>query len=181
MKKDFWNWHKKKEQINEIEKLPFFHEREVWFCYMGVNVGFEQDGSGEEFLRPVIVFKKFNNQIFWGIPLTKAKIGKKINKRSKKYYFNFNFAEGVTSTAILSQLKLIDAHRLSRHIRAISEADFIKLKKNSGVFYPKFLLFLCLATESGRSRLCLHTSKLIFSVNLITVYNMKIVKSSFWE
>jgi len=33
------------------------------------------------------------------------------------------------STAVLSQLKLIDAHRLSRHIGAISEADFVKLKE----------------------------------------------------
>ncbi len=127
MKKDFWKWHKKKESINEVEQLPFFHEREIWFCYVGANVGFEQDGSGEEFLRPVIIFKKFNNQIFWGIPLTKS--DKKISKKNEKYYFKFNFINEIISIAILSQLKLIDAHRLSRHIGSISETDYVKLKE----------------------------------------------------
>lgn len=69
MKKDFKKWHDKKSQVNEIEVRPFFHEREIWYCTIGANVGFEQDGSGEDFLRPVIVFRKFNSEIFWAIPL----------------------------------------------------------------------------------------------------------------
>ena len=57
MKKDFRRWHDKKEIINRIPKLPFFHEREIWFCHLGVNVGFEEDGRGEDFLRPVVVVR----------------------------------------------------------------------------------------------------------------------------
>lgn len=71
MMKDYQGWYAKKSDINEIKKNPFFHEREIWFCYLGANVGFEQDGS-EEFLRPVVVFRKFNNDVFWAIPLTKS-------------------------------------------------------------------------------------------------------------
>ncbi|MEK9174552.1 MAG: hypothetical protein AAB725_01115 [Patescibacteria group bacterium] len=53
MKKDFQKWHSKKSWINDIDKPPFFHEREIWFCYLGANVGFEQDGTGEDFLETI--------------------------------------------------------------------------------------------------------------------------------
>lgn len=122
MKKDFQKWHDKKAQVNGVEKRPFFHEREIWFCYLGANIGFEQDGSEEEFLRPILIIRKFNNEIFWGIPLTKS--AKHPNKKAEKYYFGFSFIAGIKSVAILSQIRLIDARRLSRHIGIISEAEF---------------------------------------------------------
>ncbi len=104
MKKDFQNWHNKKSQINNIEKRPFFHEREVWFCYFGTNIGFEQDGDREDFQRPVLIVRKFNNEIFWSVPLTKSK--HKINKNNEKYYFSFSFVEGVESVAIIVANKI---------------------------------------------------------------------------
>ncbi|MFA5997465.1 MAG: type II toxin-antitoxin system PemK/MazF family toxin [Candidatus Paceibacterota bacterium] len=133
MKKDFQKWHTKKSEISEIQKSPFFHEREIWFCYLGENVGFEQDG-GDEFLRPVVVFRKFNNEIFWAIPLTKSK--KKLNKNVDQYYYSFSFLPEVTSLAILSQIRLIDAKRLSRHVGTISEGDFEELKKKLKALMP---------------------------------------------
>ena len=70
MKKDFESWHNKKIEIDNKESRVFFHEREIWFTHLGSNVGFEQDGKGELFGRPVLVFRKFNNRAFWAIPLT---------------------------------------------------------------------------------------------------------------
>lgn len=35
-----------------------FNEREVWWCAIGVNVGYEIDGKGKDFARPVLVLKK---------------------------------------------------------------------------------------------------------------------------
>lgn len=135
MKKDYINWHKKKSQIDGIEKRPFFHEREIWFCYLGANIGFEQDG-GKEFLRPVIIFRKFNNDIFWGIPLTKLKSGDESRKRVEKYYYNFSFISRIASIAILSQIRLIDARRLSRHIGVIPESDFDEKRKKLKALLP---------------------------------------------
>ena len=63
MKKDFQTWHHAKAQIDEKDRRVFFHEREIWFCHLGVNIGFEQDGKGESFGRPVVVFRKFNNEV----------------------------------------------------------------------------------------------------------------------
>ena len=137
MKKDFKKWHNKKALINERENRPGFHELEIWWCAIGVNVGFEQDGGGEDFLRPVIVFRKFNNEILWGIPLTQT-------RKNTVFYFQFNivqFEDGkevkkILSTAILSQIRLIDASRLSHKLGDIGSVNFESLKKKLKALLP---------------------------------------------
>jgi hypothetical protein len=73
MQKDFDAWNHKKKYINDnqVDRV-FFHPRELWFAHLGLNVGFEQDGRGAEFLRPILVVHKFNNEIFWALPLTRT-------------------------------------------------------------------------------------------------------------
>ena len=84
MKKDFQKWHSQKRHIENERPRVFFKEREIWFCHLGENVGFEQDGRGDEFLRPIVVLKKFNNEVLWVVPLTKT-------DKKNKYYFPFSF------------------------------------------------------------------------------------------
>ena len=92
-------------------------------CLLGINIGFEQDGRGEEFLRPIIVVKKFNNEVFWGLPLTK-------NTKKNKYYYPIEPIAGrEASTVILSQVRLIDAKRLKYKIGDITEVEFVEIKK----------------------------------------------------
>jgi mRNA interferase MazF len=134
MQKDFQKWHDRKSRIDNIEKRPFFHIREIWHCHLGVNVGFEQDGVGGDFLRPVIILRKFNNEIFWGIPLTRGKM--KINANAKKYYYEFSFIPDVKSVAILSQIRLIDARRLNNIIGEVSKVDFVNLTKKLKALIP---------------------------------------------
>ena len=129
MPKDFKKWHDKKSEIETIEKRPFFHEREIWFCHLGINVGFEQDGIGEDFQRPVVIIKKFNNEVSWVIPLSKT-------EKRNKYYFAFSFDEKITSVAIISQIKLLDAKHLSRKIGSIKEEDFNALKNKIKALLP---------------------------------------------
>jgi mRNA interferase MazF len=122
MQKDFQEWHTHKSDIHENKVRTFFHERDVWFASLGANIGFEQDGKGHEYLRPVVVFKKFNNESLWGIPTTKQ-------NKNGKYYFKFDYKKGDSTTANLSQLRLIDCKRLKYRIGFISEEDFATLKK----------------------------------------------------
>lgn len=130
MKKDFQKWHNKKSDIDQIDKRPFFHEGEIWWSAIGLNVGFEQDGGGDDFLRPVVIFKKFNNEIFWAIPLTHT-------DKKTKYYFQIPSTEnGEISTAILSQIRLIDARRLSHKLGNVSKNDFALLKKKFKALLP---------------------------------------------
>ena len=119
--KDFINWHKTKKDIEEKENRINFQIRDVLFCSIGENIGFEQDGRGEEFLRPIVVIRKFNKQIFWGVPLTHT-------EKKGKYYFSFNLNNEV-SVAILSQIRLFDTKRIKYKIGMISEKDFNLLKE----------------------------------------------------
>ncbi|MDB5245267.1 MAG: hypothetical protein JWN90_372 [Parcubacteria group bacterium] len=101
---------------------------------MGENIGFEQDGRGAEFLRPMIIIRKFNRDIFWGIPLTHT-------LKDSPFYFNFhvNHESGTAllkSSAILSQIRLTDAIRLSDRIGYISLDDFSELMKRFKALLP---------------------------------------------
>lgn len=129
MKKDFQKWHNKKTLVDGIEHRPFFHQREIWFCYLGTNVGFEQDGTDNDFQRPIVIIRKFNNEICWAIPLSKT-------KKRNQYYFAFPFDDVTTSVAILSQIRLIDVRRLSRKIGDMSESDFARLTEKLKALLP---------------------------------------------
>ena len=118
--KDFDKWNNIKKKV-EGHTYPFFHEREIFYARLGINIGFEQCGKGEDFERPVLILKKFNNSVFWGIPLsTTSKTG--------KYYYHFEFFPKKRSVAIIPQMKLIDAKRLDRKIGKMSTDDFLSIK-----------------------------------------------------
>lgn len=119
--KDYIEWHKRKKEIENKKSRINFQIRDVLFCSIGENVGFEQDGRGEEFLRPIVVVKKFNKEVFLGVPLTHT-------EKKGKYYFSFNLNEN-KSVAILSQIRLFDAKRIKYKIGMINEKDFNILKE----------------------------------------------------
>ncbi len=118
--KDFDKWNNKKKEVNQKDRV-FYHEREVWWCSLGVNVGNEQDGTGTNFDRPVVIIKGFNSEIFLALPLT----GK---KKQGKYYFYLGQISGREATAVLSQIRLVDTKRLVRKITTLDDSIFLKLK-----------------------------------------------------
>ena len=119
--KNFDEWNTQKKLVDEVVKKAFFHERAVWFLRIGENIGFEQNGKGNSFLRPVLVYKKFSPDVFLGIPLTSQ-------EKEGKFYHSFVLKEQ-TSTAILSQIRLLDSKRLEYLHGRISRGDFNKLKQ----------------------------------------------------
>lgn len=121
MQKDFDGWNKKKQQIHNHDGKSFCHPREIWWCALGVNVGFEQDGTGKNHDRPVIVIKGFNQNVFFGVALTGS-------RREGKYYFPLGLVDGREASAILSQAKTIDAKRLVRKIGVLDIELFGQLK-----------------------------------------------------
>ena len=114
--KDFFNWHSKKSKLDSIQKRPYFHEAEVWYASLGLNIGYEQDGKGTDYLRPALIVRKFNNYICWVVPLTHT-------TKDTIHYAHITVL-GDESAAILSQLKLIDVKRFSHKIDKISDDDF---------------------------------------------------------
>ncbi|MCX6781143.1 MAG: type II toxin-antitoxin system PemK/MazF family toxin [Candidatus Magasanikbacteria bacterium] len=121
MAKNFDEWNLMKKNLHENGGTVFCHEREVWWCSLGVNVGFEQDGTGEHFDRPVVVVRGFNQSIFFGVALTGR-------KRQGKFYFYLGEIEGRDATAVLSQVRLIDTKRLVRKMETLDAVIFEKLK-----------------------------------------------------
>lgn len=121
MHKNFDLWNSKKKTIHNKDKMIGFSQYEIVFMRIGINVGFEQDGKGEDFLRPVLVYKKFNNQVFLGIPLT-------LKAKDNKFHFGFEYKKGKKSFAILSQLKLFDIKRAKYKDGKISKSNFTNLQ-----------------------------------------------------
>lgn len=127
MNQDYDNWNKIKIDLSQKSFQQYFYVREVWFVSIGKNLGYEEDGKNEMYERPVLIYKKFNNDIFWGIPLTSS-------FKEGDYYFVLD-NNGIKSSALLSQLRLFDAKRLLRRVRKINPEEFKRLRqKMKGLF-----------------------------------------------
>ena len=117
---DFDTWNTKKKILSSLEREINFHNREIWYTSLWENIWFEQNGKWENFLRPVLVYKKFNKNIFYWIPLTSK-------EKDGRFYYTFEFKTWVSSSAILSQMKLIDSKRLYRRIGMMSKEFYSEL------------------------------------------------------
>ncbi|TAH33713.1 type II toxin-antitoxin system PemK/MazF family toxin [Candidatus Saccharibacteria bacterium] len=104
--KDYLHWTPIKADINNNLARLNYNEGDIFWLSIGENIGFEQDGKGKLFARPVLIVRGFSRQLFWGIPLTSQ-------KKEGKYYYTFRHLSGEESTAILSQLRAFDPARIS--------------------------------------------------------------------
>ena len=106
---DAWNRLKKEIHSQSDRRQLFPKEGEVWMSAFGRNLGFEQNGSGDNFARPVLITKKFNNHMFWIVPLS-------TRQKNIDFYYNFTDPEGRLVSAILAQMKLMSVKRLKRKL-----------------------------------------------------------------
>ncbi len=114
--------HSKKRIDSKERAETVIKEREVYWCSLGENIGDEENGKGTVFRRPVLIFKKFNNRIFWGIPMsTKNKVN--------IYYLKVKLRD-MEQSVMLSQLRILDTKRLDTKIGYLSEGDFIKIQNS---------------------------------------------------
>jgi len=127
--KQYDKWNEVKKRTDNKTIIPNIRQREIYWANIGENIGFEQNGKGSEFMRPLLIFKKFSNNMFFGIPLSTQR------KKEGSFFFEFSFKNDDISTALIVQGKLFDAKRLDRKIGKISIDDFEKLKlKFKGLF-----------------------------------------------
>ena len=122
MSKDFEGWHQHKAGVDKNTKRYPFKQREVWWCSLGVNVGDEQDGKGTEYNRPVLVLRKFNKHVFYGIPLT-------TQLKKNPYYLEVHFQDR-KQCVVLSQVRLWDAKRLTNRMGMFSPTQYEKVMKS---------------------------------------------------
>jgi len=121
---DFDNWNELKKKINTKETQPEFFPQlgEVWICILGKNIGREQNGGSDNFSRPVLIVKKFNNEIFWILPLS-------TKQKDIDFYYNFIDLNNEKASVILSQIRLIHIKRFERKVYDMPSKDMIEIKK----------------------------------------------------
>ncbi len=121
MTKNLDEWNNKKKELQLRQTSPKFSECEVFWCSIGINVGDEEDGKSSGFNRPVLILRKFNRNLFIGVPLT-MKI-----KESNPYYLKIQFQNNPIS-ALISQIRVLDAKRLGIRMGKLSGEQFEEVK-----------------------------------------------------
>lgn len=121
MYRNYKKWHEIKNSLESEDKNLLFSEREIWWCSLWENIWDEEDWKNYLFERPVLIIKKFNNNIFFWLPMTSKE------KISKFYYFY----EWINSkwSVILSQWRTLSYKRLLRKINKIWEDKFLEIKE----------------------------------------------------
>ncbi|MEI7580004.1 MAG: type II toxin-antitoxin system PemK/MazF family toxin [bacterium] len=137
--KNFDDWNiKKKATDAKQSKPPLFKERDVWWLSVGVNVGFEEDGKNGNYVRPVLIVRKFNRELFLGLPMsTKLK--------ENPYYYSVTL-QGKKVSTLISQLRVFSSKRIWNKIGELDTKDYENVMN-----YLRELVFLPLSPK-GKSR-----------------------------
>ena len=121
MVKDFDGWNEVKKQ-SDAEEPRLYTVRELWWCRFGVNIGTEQDGRGEKFLRPALILRGFGADACLVAPLTTS-------AREHPLRVSVGVVEGREAQANLSQLRVVDARRLVEKIGFLEKGIFSSVRK----------------------------------------------------
>jgi mRNA interferase MazF len=121
-------WNNKKKGLDARVLIPDFSERDIWWCSLGLNIGYEEDGKNENFERPICILRKFNKDIFIGLPLTSV-------RKDNKYYFPHTL-HAVEGSILLSQARLMSAKRLQRKLGHIGRERFKELREKYRMLFP---------------------------------------------
>ncbi len=121
MEKDFDGWNKAKKRTN-AEHPRLYTVREIWWCRLGVNVGTEQDGKGESFLRPALILHGFGPDACLIVPLTTS-------DHEHKLRVPVGIVDGYLARANLSQIRVVDTRRLVEKVGFLEKGLFMGLRK----------------------------------------------------
>jgi mRNA interferase MazF len=120
-KKDFDRWNEVKKETN-TEEPRLYTVREIWWCRIGVNIGTEQDGRGENFLRPAVILRGFGPDACFVVPLTTS-------AREHPLRISIGIVDGRPARANLSQMRVIDTRRLVEKVGFLRKEIFTEIRK----------------------------------------------------
>jgi mRNA-degrading endonuclease toxin of MazEF toxin-antitoxin module len=124
MAKDFDGWNEQKKRIHGRPSSPHYHEREIWWCAFGVNVGSEQDGSGPDRYRPALILKGMSAATCLAVPLTTSTHEHPLRPP-------IGVVDGKSAHVLLSQMRIIDTKRLMRKIGYLDMTIFEEIRKTA--------------------------------------------------
>lgn len=122
MEKRFDEWNAEKKELNSRRAAPFCHARELWWCVLGVNVGFEQDGTGEHYDRPIVILKVLSARTCLAVPLTTS-------THQHPLRVPLGLVQGKEARALLSQMRVVDTKRLIRKMSYLDHERFDLIRK----------------------------------------------------
>jgi mRNA interferase MazF len=120
MDRDYKEWHQLKSDLGKRASTQQFRSKEIWWCTLGANVGDEEDGKNKLFERPILVFRKYNKSLFFGLPMTSS-------LKANKFYFPLD-VNGMARSVILSQGRTLSGFRLTRRIYKLSDRVYAELQ-----------------------------------------------------
>lgn len=121
MMKRFFEWIKLKKDLHERRRIPpYVREKEIWWARIGENIGHEMNGKNEQFSRPVLIFKKLSQSLFFAIPLT-------TQMKTGTWFVSYR-QSSILAVACLHQARTIDYRRLSKKLGELDDSDFKRIK-----------------------------------------------------
>lgn len=105
MKKNYLKWTRRKRFLNNHGvRIKDFREGNLYWAFIGENIGMEQDGSGNAFSRPALVLNKMGRTLVLCVPISSK-------KKNGKYYMDID-VDPIHGTLLFNQVKVIDVLRL---------------------------------------------------------------------
>ncbi|KKW21866.1 MAG: hypothetical protein A2W52_01985 [Candidatus Taylorbacteria bacterium RIFCSPHIGHO2_02_49_25] len=111
-----------REEAGAYRNAAFIYRAEVWWCRFGVNIGSEQDGSGELFLRSAVILRGFGADTCMAVPLTTS-------PRRHPLRVPVGIVQVEEASTILSQIRVVDTRRLVEKIGFLNKKSFGRLRK----------------------------------------------------
>lgn len=135
MDKVYNEWNEIKKDVNKNKRKLGIKSREIFWAKMGQNIGYEQNGKGKNFARPVIIIRKLTSDLFVGVPTSTVK------RDSNDYFHQFSYEDKEKNklkvTALILQLKVFSTKRLMNKIGMITKEDFqIIVQKSKNLIGP---------------------------------------------
>lgn len=119
--KRFLEWIRVKERLHESgHKPPLVSQGDIWWAYVGENIGSEVNGKNEQFSRPVIIFKKLAHGFYFVIPTT-------TKQKEGSWFVPFRQHER-EMVACLHQARAIDHRRLSSKLGTLDDGDMARVQ-----------------------------------------------------
>jgi|TARA_R110002033_G_scaffold63018_1_gene113918 mRNA interferase MazF len=135
MDRFFDEWNEIKKELTKNERKLGIKSREIFWANIGQNIGYEQNGKGKNFVRPVIVVRKLTKDLFLGIPTTTTL------REDNDYFHKFKYTiynnEVLNVSALILQVKVFSIKRIMNKIGMINKEDFkVIVEKSKNLFGP---------------------------------------------
>ncbi|RXJ90714.1 hypothetical protein CRV01_06070 [Arcobacter sp. CECT 8983] len=130
----FDQWNRIKRTTNQNNRKLGIKPREIYWAKIGQNIGYEQNGKGSNFARPVLIIRKLTSELFIAVPLTST-------LKNNDYFHRFKYINKqngeVENSALILQLRVFSIKRLMNKAGVINKKDFhFVIKKCTNLISP---------------------------------------------